>query len=93
MIGHSMRDAIAEPSRSRLIPGFAQAKEAALVQGAIGFGIAGSGPSVFAWVPSEAVGLGVEGAIRAAFTEVGLETDAWVGRIERNGARVEADEG
>lgn len=93
MIGKSMRDVIAEPARSRLIPGFARTREAALAHGAIGFGIAGSGPSVFAWVPSAAVGSSVEAAMRAAFAEVDLETDSWVGPIERSGACVEADAG
>lgn len=92
LIGRSMQDLIAEPSRSRFIPGFAQARVAALEHGAIGFGIAGAGPSVFAWVPSEEAGSRVERAVRSVFAEAGLQSDAWAGPIERNGARVEADE-
>jgi len=92
LIGHSMRDAIAEPARGPLIPGFEGAKKAALAHGAVGFGIAGAGPSVFAWAASDEVALTVEREVRAAFGEVGLATDAWVGPIGQDGASIEADE-
>ena len=85
-----MQDVIAEPARGPLIPGFQGAKRAALAHGAIGFGIAGAGPSVFAWAASDAAALTVEREVRAAFGEAGLETDAWVGPIGRDGASVEA---
>ncbi|KAB2907726.1 MAG: homoserine kinase [Ignavibacteriales bacterium] len=41
-------DFIAEPYRSKLIPGYAQIKEMALAAGAIAFNISGSGPTMFA---------------------------------------------
>ena len=43
-----MKDVIIEPIRSMLIPYFAEMKQTALNHNAIGFGISGSGPSVFA---------------------------------------------
>ena len=43
-----MKDVIIEPIRSMLIPYFAEMKQTALDHNAIGFGISGSGPSVFA---------------------------------------------
>ncbi|WP_278554729.1 homoserine kinase [Elizabethkingia bruuniana] len=48
LIGRSMKDVIIEPIRSMLIPYFAEMKQTALNHKAIGFGISGSGPSVFA---------------------------------------------
>lgn len=48
LIGRSMTDILVEPTRSILIPDFAVMKSLALESGAIGFGISGSGPSVFA---------------------------------------------
>ncbi|MCW1875627.1 homoserine kinase [Erwinia sp. INIA-01] len=43
-----MQDVIAEPYRTRLLPGFAEAREAAADIGALACGISGSGPTLFA---------------------------------------------
>ncbi|MBE7175666.1 MAG: homoserine kinase [Mucilaginibacter polytrichastri] len=50
LIGRSMQDHLIEPTRSILIPGFDEMKQIALENGALGFGISGSGPSVFSLV-------------------------------------------
>ena len=47
------RDLIAEPSRSKLIPHYWELKDLAMSAGALGFNIAGAGPSVFALCGSE----------------------------------------
>ena len=44
----SMNDLIAEPHRSKLLPGFEEAREALLAVGALAVGISGSGPTLFA---------------------------------------------
>ncbi|WP_437614383.1 homoserine kinase [Erwinia sp. V71] len=43
-----MKDVIAEPYRTRLLPGFADARQAAQDIGALACGISGSGPTLFA---------------------------------------------
>lgn len=43
-----MQDVIAEPYRTRLLPGFAQARQASQDIGALACGISGSGPTLFA---------------------------------------------
>ncbi|MHA4894293.1 homoserine kinase [Pedobacter sp. PWIIR3] len=48
LIGRSMTDVLVEPTRAILIPDFYVLRQLALDAGAIGFGISGSGPSVFA---------------------------------------------
>ena len=48
LIGRSLHDEIIEPLRSVLIPGFDLIKQTALDNGALGSGISGSGPSIFA---------------------------------------------
>jgi homoserine kinase len=48
LIGRSMTDVLVEPTRAILIPDFYVLRQLALSAGAIGFGISGSGPSVFA---------------------------------------------
>jgi homoserine kinase len=48
LIQRSLHDVVAEPIRSVLIPGFHKIKEEAMQAGALGCGISGSGPTIFA---------------------------------------------
>src|SRR5690606_22467635 len=48
LISRSLKDVIAEPIRSLLIPGFDRIKEKVRETGALGSGISGSGPTIFA---------------------------------------------
>ncbi|WP_338464254.1 homoserine kinase [Franconibacter daqui] len=43
-----MQDVIAEPYRTKLLPGFGEARQAAMETGALACGISGSGPTLFA---------------------------------------------
>ena len=49
LIGNSIKDAIVEPARQHLIPGFSRVKQNALRAGALGVTISGAGPSVIAF--------------------------------------------
>jgi homoserine kinase len=68
LISRSLEDVIIEPTRSVLIPGFDDVKQAALDAGALGSGISGSGPSIFALSSSEATASSVGDAMQ----QVGL---------------------
>jgi len=48
LIGRSVEDILATPVRSKLIPKYKEAREAALRTGATGYNISGSGPAMFA---------------------------------------------
>ncbi len=48
LIGRSLEDVLATPVRSKLIPKYNEAREAALKAGATGYNISGSGPAMFA---------------------------------------------
>ncbi len=48
LLARCIDDRIAEPARSRLLPGFAEAKRAALGAGALAMSISGAGPTTFA---------------------------------------------
>lgn len=87
-VGRSMKDLIAGPQRANRIPGFQAARDAALSAGAIGFAVAGSGPSVFAWAPLGEVGEAVERAICRAFEDAGLSAGGWVSPLGCPGARI-----
>ncbi|HXV77374.1 MAG TPA: homoserine kinase [Candidatus Polarisedimenticolaceae bacterium] len=91
LIGRSFNDLIAGPQRAVRIPGFDDARSAAERAGALGLAIAGSGPSVFAWVPSGAACHAVERAVRDAFARHGLETDGWISPLGCPGARIERE--
>jgi len=92
LLGRSIDDRLVEPLRAHLIPGFVEVKAAARRAGALGCSISGSGPSVFAFADDEARAMEVSGAMREAFRgAAGLETDAYVGRVNAAGARVESD--
>lgn len=48
LMGRCLVDVVAEPYRKALIPGFEEVQKIALEYGALGCGISGSGPSIFA---------------------------------------------
>ncbi|MBI3556922.1 MAG: homoserine kinase [Deltaproteobacteria bacterium] len=88
LIRRSLEDVVIEPQRKKLIPGFEQAKRLALKNGALGFSISGSGPSVFAWVDSPLIARRVRDEVLRAFKRAGLGAEAWISPITLNGARV-----
>ena len=88
LIGRSMQDLVAGPQRAVAITGFDGARDAALVAGALGFSIAGSGPSVFAWVRTMADGDAVQSAIRDAFQSFGVGSQGWLSRLGCAGAHL-----
>src|SRR5688572_10507107 len=55
LIADSLKDSIAEPVRSFFIPGFEDLKKEAKAAGALGAGISGSGPTVFALCESSSL--------------------------------------
>ena len=83
-------DAIVEPVRGPLIPGFSAVKKAAAEAGALGCTISGAGPTCVAVVRDEASGLRVAEAMCRAFRENGkLEIgSSRVAALDSLGARV-----
>lgn len=67
LIGRSLKDSIVEPVRSILIPGFYEAKEAAIKAGALGGSISGSGPSIFALSTSKETAEAAGKAMKAIY--------------------------
>ncbi len=86
LIGRSLQDNIIEPQRAKLIPGFYEAKEAALNEGALGFSISGAGPSVFALCANSLVAENVGIAIQRTFSKEKIESEVFVSRINHEGA-------
>ena len=89
VIARCLCDAVAEPVRARLVPGFEQVREAALGAGAVGAGLSGSGPSVFGLCRGRGVAESVAIAMADAFREhAGVESDLVVSSANARGARI-----
>ncbi|MBT1709350.1 homoserine kinase [Fulvivirgaceae bacterium PWU5] len=88
LIGRSLKDVVAEPIRSVLIPGFDRIKEEAVKAGALGCGISGSGPTIFALSTDAATAQRVGEAMQAQFTDLKLKSDVFVSEINNAGAKI-----
>ncbi len=88
LIGRSMNDLLAEPRRTMLIPGFLAAKNYAIEAGAIGCGISGSGPSVFALCNNREITTKITSAMQKGFSEAGLTSDIIISSLNAPGARL-----
>lgn len=88
LISRSLQDNIAEPIRSKLIPGFTEIKNAALQAGALGASISGSGPSIFAFCEGEAIAKVVANEMQQACRNTGTDSTIYVSPINRNGPKV-----
>lgn len=88
LIGRAMHDEIVEPIRSVLIPGYSQAKQAAMNAGALGCCISGSGPSIFALSTSQKQADIIGRAMQKAIHSIGLESDLFISKINPKGAYI-----
>ena len=93
LFGRAISDALVEPIRAPLVPGFADVKQTALEAGALGCSLSGSGPSVFAFASADDQAADLVALMAARFQEVAdLDSDTYVGRVNTRGARRVAEE-
>jgi homoserine kinase len=88
LIGRSLEDHIIEPIRSILIPGFDAVKQKALETGALGCGISGSGPSIFALSKGEIMAQKVGKAMSEIYHKIGVDYDIHVSKINKEGIKI-----
>ena len=81
LLGRSMVDHFAEPHRAKLIPGYENVRQSALDSGAIGCGISGSGPAVFALSDSLEKAEQIGNTMVNAFQNSGLNSTAYCSPI------------
>jgi homoserine kinase len=81
LISRSLNDVIVEPVRSKLIPGFDQVKKKSIEAGALGGGIAGSGPSLFMFSENISVADAVEVEMKKVYEELGIEYKTYITTI------------
>lgn len=88
LIGRSLHDEIVEPLRSVLIPGFDLIKQAALENGALGSGISGSGPSIFALSKGKATAEKIAKAMSAVYEAINLPYEIHVSKVNSEGVKI-----
>src|SRR5690606_17942199 len=81
LISRSMHDVLIEPTRAILIPEFYAMKQIALDNGALSFGISGSGPSVVAITKGEAIALDIVDKIQAHLSANGIDSLKYVSSV------------
>ncbi|MEJ7673694.1 MAG: homoserine kinase [Chitinophagaceae bacterium] len=92
LIKRSLEDVIIEPVRSILIPGFDQVKTNSLEAGALGGGIAGSGPSIFMLCKEKKTAEKVEGVMKEIYDKIGLNYHTYVTTINNKGITIISSE-
>lgn len=88
LIGRSMHDVLVEPTRSILIPDFYKLREMAHEQGAISFGISGSGPSVFAFAKDEQTAHNITNKIQQHLTGLNINSNTYVSAVNEQGPKI-----
>ena len=87
LIGRSLEDVIVEPFRGRFIPEFYELKKKAIDNGALGSGISGSGPSVFAFSEGKLVAEKVANSFKNHFEKIEIPFEIHVSKIDAIGVR------
>lgn len=88
LIGSSLHDEIIEPYRSILIPEFDDVKRSAIAAGALGAGISGSGPSIFALSKGEEVAKKVGATMAKIYDTIQIDYDIHISKINQHGIKV-----
>lgn len=88
LIGRSLEDFIIEPIRSILIPAFDSVKKKSIEAGALGCGISGSGPSIFALSKGEKTAIEVANSMKRVYNNVGIDYDVHISKINKKGIKI-----
>jgi homoserine kinase len=88
LIGRSLHDVIVEPLRGKFIPHFDQVKQTALLNGALGSGISGSGPSIFALSKGIDTAKNIAQAFQTVFEETSIPYEIHVSKINSEGVKI-----
>ena len=88
LIGRSLQDVIIEPMRKQLIPNFDEVKNAALQNGALGSGISGAGPSIFALCKGQIIADKVAVSMSNAYANTGIPFDIHISKVNDEGVKI-----
>ena len=87
LISKSLTDVIVEPVRKKLIPHFDSVKNASLKAGALGAGISGAGPTIFAISNGEKNANEVLLAMQSVYEHTKLEFEVFTSKISSKGVK------
>jgi homoserine kinase len=88
LISRSIKDVVIEPIRSILIPEFEKLKEISLSNNALGFGISGSGPSVFAMSKGLVNAKKIGDLLKEKYRELGFSFDIHTSTVNEKGIQI-----
>ena len=88
LIGRSIKDVVIEPLRSIFIPEFDELKKISFINGALGFGISGSGPSVFALSKGLINAKKVGESLKNKYNQLNLDFDIHISTVNENGIKI-----
>lgn len=88
LIGRSLHDEIVEPLRSILIPKFDTVKKNAINAGALGGGISGSGPSIFALCKGKDIAEQVGNAMAKPYKDLAINFEVYISKINQQGIKI-----
>lgn len=88
LLGESLQDVIVEPYRSQLIPHFNTIKTESLKAGALGVGISGSGPSIFALSKGKENAEVVAKTMKNVYSKTNINFNVYVSKINTQGMNI-----
>lgn len=88
LISRSLQDVVIEPFRKHLIPNFDDVKNIAIQNGALGSGISGAGPSIFALCKGENTANKVASAMKEVYLKTNISFDVYISKINDEGVKI-----
>ena len=88
LISNSLVDIIVEPARKNLITFFDKVKESAMAAGALGAGISGSGPTIFALCKGDEIAKNVYKSIKKSYSNTGINFELFISEINQEGIKI-----
>ena len=88
LISNSLTDVIVEPARKHLIPHFDLVKNEAIKAGALGAGISGSGPTIFALCKGNKTTKKVYQAIEDTYKDKNIDFNLFTSKINTQGVKI-----
>ncbi|MEE9408456.1 MAG: homoserine kinase [Polaribacter sp.] len=88
LISNSLVDIIVEPVRKGLIPHFDEVKNAATKAGALGAGISGSGPTIYALCKGDEIAKKVYKSIEESYKNTGIDFEMFISKVNQEGIKI-----
>lgn len=88
LISNSLVDIIVEPHRKKLIPFFDDVKQAAINAGALGAGISGSGPTIFALCKGNKIAKKVLKSIEESYKNTEIDFTMFISKVNSEGMKI-----